>query len=111
MTNNLNNCIEKLLIISKIKDPNLRKKVLVEVSDDCLYKALKEIAINTVGNKVPLTKVIKNQLKKYRKNIIDLSKNTQNKIKRKKLVVQSGGFLPILIPAIASIITTLLAKK
>ena len=56
MTNNLNNCIEKLLIISKIKDPNLRKKVLVEVSDDCLYKALKEIAINTVGNKVHLQK-------------------------------------------------------
>lgn len=108
MSTNLQNCIEKLKIVSKIKDQTLRKKVLAEIADPCLYKALKEIAVNTVAKKVPLSKTTKNRLEKFEKQILDLTKNTNSSKQRKKLIVQAGGFLPILIPSILSVLTTLL---
>ena len=108
MSTNLKNCIEKLKIVSKIKDQALRKKVLAEIADPCLYKALKEIAINTVAKKVPLSKPTKKRLEKFEKQILALTKNTNSNKQRKNLIVQSGGFLPILVPAILSVLTTLL---
>ncbi len=71
---------------------------------------MNEIAVNTVKQKVNLSKVQKKALKKYKIDIEKLSCYTKNSSKRKKLVGQSGGFLPILIPTVASILTTLLAK-
>ncbi len=63
MSNNLKNCMSKLKVISKIKNPVLRKKVLLDLSDDCLYKALNEIAVNTVKQKVS----IKSSKKSFKK--------------------------------------------
>jgi hypothetical protein len=83
----------------------------LELNDDCLYKALNEIAVNTVNKKVPLSQKQKTSLKKYKIDIEKLSCYTKNSAKRKKLVCQSGGFLPILIPTIASVLTTLLTKN
>lgn len=108
MSKNLNYCIEKLKLISKISDPKLRKKVLLNLYDECLYKALHEVAVNTVKSKVPLSTKQKKQLIKYKINIQKLACPTKIKNKRKRLVLQSGGFLPILIPAIASILTSLI---
>jgi len=110
MSKNLNDCLEKLVLVSKIKNLELRKKVIAEIFDDCLYKALNEISINTVSGKVPLNKKQKGSLKKYKILIKKLSCDIKNKSKRKKLVVQSGGFWPVLIPAVASVLTTLLTK-
>jgi hypothetical protein len=110
MSKNLIKCFEKLELISKIKNSETRKKVIGELFDDCLYKALNEISINTVSGKVPLNKKQKSLLRKHKLVIKKLSCNIKNKSKRKKLVVQSGGIWPVLIPAVASVITTLLAK-
>jgi hypothetical protein len=101
--------MEKLKIISKIKDSRLRKKILSELADDCIYKALHEIAINTVNKKVPLSTDVKKSLKKYKSHIQELTKRTSNRSKRKRLVVQSGGFLPLLIPAVASVLGSVLS--
>ena len=111
MSLNLRKCMEKLKMIASIKDANLRKKVLSSTTDDCLYKALNEIAINIVARKVPLTSKQKKNLRKYQFKIKKLTCKTKNKKKRKQLVVQSGGFLPLLIPAVASVITSLIASK
>jgi hypothetical protein len=88
----------------------LRKKVISEVFDDCLYKALNEISVNTVAGKIPLNNQQKKLLRKHKITIKKLACYTKNKNRRKKLVLQSGGFLPILIPTVASILTSLLTK-
>lgn len=111
MSANLRACIEKLRMIAAIRDPELRRKVLTSLADDCLYKALNEIAINTVARKVPLTLKQKRRLRKFKVKIQNLTCKTNSNRKRKQLVAQSGGFLPILIPAIASVITSLIASK
>ena len=104
MSRNLKNCMHKLKVISQIKDSKIRKKVLTSMADDCLYKALNEIAINTVNKKVPLSIGQKKKLRKYRIKIQKLAIPTSNRKKRKQLVIQSGGFLQFLIPAVAAIL-------
>src|SRR5882757_2590978 len=104
MSNNIINCIEKLKFIASVKDEKLRKKLLVTLSDNCLYNALNEIAINTVKGNVKLSKKETKKLKKFKFQIKKLSCKTNDSRKKKKLIIQSGGFLPILIPAVASII-------
>jgi hypothetical protein len=110
MSSNLRNCIQKLIIISKIKNQSLRKKVLLNLYDECLYKALYEVAVNTVSKNVPLKKKDKLLLRKHKLKIQKLACFTRNKQKRKSLISQSGGFLPILIPTIASILTSLITQ-
>jgi hypothetical protein len=110
MSQNLQHCMNKLKVISLIKNETVRKKVLNDLYDNCLYKALNEIATNTVNKKVSLNSKQKQSLKKYKTNIHKLSTFTKSKRKRKNLVVQSGGFLPFIIPAVASILTSLLTK-
>jgi hypothetical protein len=71
---------------------------------------MNEIATNTVNKKLPLSLNQKKSLRRYKTNIQKLSCFTKNKTKRKKQLVQSGGFLPFIIPAVASVLTTLLTK-
>ena len=75
-----------------------------------MYQALHEIAVNTVKGKIPLSGNQKRRLFRYMNKIKALSKQTKDNKKRRRQVVQSGGFLPILIPAVASILTSLLTK-
>ena len=99
-----------LKVIAKLSNAN-RKKVLSEVGgDEILYKALREIAHNTIKGNVKLNKYQKAKLKPYSRTLEELCTSTKCLKRRKKLVVQSGGFLPILIPAVASLIASLVAK-
>lgn len=110
---NLRNCLRKLSTICEIKNPKLRQKVLQNLYDDCLYNALYEITANVTSKNIPLSKRTKENLYKRKKdlNIIrELSHYTRNKRRRKRLVTQSGGFLPLLLPTVASILTSLIAK-
>ena len=108
MSKNLRQCYEKLKFISQIKDEKLRKKLLNRVNDNCLYSALHEIAINTLKGKIPLNSNQKRKLKKHKKLLINLSKKTKDNNRKKKLVKQTGGaLLPLIIPALASIISSL----
>lgn len=109
MSKNLRQCYEKLKFISQIKDPKLRKKLLDRVNDNCLYSALHEIAVNTLKGKVPLNKNQKRKLKKHKKLLVNLSKLTKDNKRKRFLVKQTGGaLLPLLIPAVASIISSLI---
>ena len=110
MSKNLKNCYEKLKFIASVKDHALRRKLLNSLSDECLYKALNEIAVNVVNGKVTFNSATQRKLKKFKEKIKRLSVKTNNKKTMKSLVRQSGGFLPILIPAIASVVSTLLAR-
>jgi hypothetical protein len=112
MSENLQNCIRELTLISQIKDPRLRKSVLKDFSlSRCLYKSLHEIAINTVNKTVPLSDTQKKELKPHKETLKKLACKTRGKKKRAELVVQSGGFLPILIPTISAIIASIIAAN
>lgn len=112
MSCNLKKCINKLLVISKVKNLSLRKKLLKDIScDEKVFAALQEIALNTVHSNVPLETPVKKKLRKYKKDILKLTKKVKSKRKQKSLVVQSGGFLPFLIPAVLSVLTSVLSNN
>lgn len=111
MSKNLKNCMQKLKFIATIKDPAVRRKTLNSLSDECLYKALNEIAVNVVARKVPLTLKQKRELRKHRIKIQKLACKTNNKKKQKQLVNQSGGILPIILPAVISAIASIIGSK
>jgi len=100
-----------LKVVSKLTKEN-RKKILSQLGgEDVVYNALREIAHNTIKGNIKLNNIQKSKLKPYSRTLKELCSTKSCKNKRKKLVVQSGGFLPILIPAVASIISSLVARN
>ena len=95
--------------------PPSRKIILKDKNvggDEALFDVIHEIALNTIKGNVKLDK---NQLKKLKPHNHLLkkyccSKIKKSKLKRQKLLSQSGGFLPILIPIITEIIGSLIKK-
>lgn len=108
MSENLKKCFPKLQTISAIKNEKMRKKVLQDLCDDCIYKALHEVAVNLFNKNIKLSNAQKQKLRKNKGLLMKLSKKTFNKKERKKLVSQSGGFLPIIVPTLAAILTSLI---
>src|SRR6266496_3997780 len=110
----LKNTYPFLNIVSKMK-PGTRKNILKEVNGDIdVYKSLREIAVNTLQGNVPLKASIKKKLKPHMKTLHQFSKHKSNKCsckKRNKLIQQGSGFLPLLIPAIATIVASFMNKK
>ena len=107
MTDNLRKCMDKLIFLNSIKDDKLRKSVLLTISDDCLFNSLQEIAKNYHSIIKPKLSIKNKKLMKGKneKNIfsyINKSKKFKTKISKKKLMLQSGGWLPIIIPTVAS---------
>ena len=109
MSSRLLSYIKYLEIISKIRNTRTRNAVLKDFAYNMqLFDALKEIAVNTINRNVPLTNAQKRKLRRHKKTIIALSKPLKSKNKKKKLIEQSGGFLPILVPIVATLLGKLL---
>ncbi len=93
-------------MIAAIKDPRMRKKVLSDASSStALYKALQELAINLVNRNIPLTQSQKTRLRKKKSVIMGLTRSPKSLKRRKQLVVQTGGFLPLLLATAAPVLT------
>ena len=113
ISKNLRKHFSTLKMIAQMP-PNARKAVLKHKSDDnSFYKALREIAKNTTKKHVPLASHHKKKLKKEKNLIVALAKKGNKRIKRRKLVMQTGKgfFLPVVIPIIASLIGELINKN
>lgn len=90
----------------------LRKQVLACVSgNETVFKSLQEIIFNYFSGKLRLDSKKTKRLKKKNKILKQfLCKKPFCQRKRRALVKQTGGFLPILIPAAITAIDLLLTK-
>jgi hypothetical protein len=105
MSENLKNMFVPLKLLSQIKNKDIRKNATCDFcKNENLYKAIKEIALNIVNKNIPLTNKDKKKLKKYKKDIYLLSKQKFKSKRKQKVLQQTGGFLPILIPLVATIL-------
>jgi len=106
MSKNLSSWINHLKVIASIRDKRKRNARLKAFADHMnLFDALKEVATNTINMNLPLNPNQKTKLRRYSKIIRELaSKRKRSKLQKRKLIEQSGGFLPILIPLVASVI-------
>lgn len=93
----INKCkidLKKLKICKNIK----QRRILLNKSKNCLVNAVSEISKNCLKGNIKLSKCKINKLKKYKKVLKLISKRLPIS-KRKKIIIQKGGFLSILIPS------------
>ena len=69
--------------------------------------SINECVINTLNGNITLSPKEKLKLKKFKYSLRKLLKNKSIQ-KKKKILIQEGGFLQILLPNAISLITTLL---
>lgn len=107
MSENLKKCLSEIANAVAIKDEAKRAKVLNALSvQDCFYLALKEIAVNTVNQRIPLNKSLKKKLLPHADSIVALSKLSRKSPKRSETIVQSGGWLLPLLPSVLGLLTS-----
>jgi len=103
MSKHLLSCFKDLELISKYNEKDRQKLLKILSKNPKYYLGLKEIAVNLIKGNIDLEPKVKRKLLKQRKVIRKFTKNN-NKIQRKKIVIQSGGWLWIL-PIIQSILS------
>ena len=107
MSENLRKVIGDLEFVSRIKCAKTKKILLRYLANKPIYcKAFREISKNLISGNVKRPKGYRKKLSpQERKKIINLAKSKKAS-ERKKLIVQSGGWL-WLIPVVGEIIRSL----
>ena len=105
MSKHLLSCFKDLELISKYNEKDRQKLLKILSKNPKYYLGLKEIAVNLIKGNINLEPKVKRKLLKQRKVIRKFTKKN-NKIQRKKIVIQSGGWLWIL-PIIQGILSLL----
>jgi hypothetical protein len=90
--------------------PRERSSLLTSVDGD-IIRILSEICLNILRGNVTLSKMQVHRLKRHKQTVRSLAKrNVSIKDKRHQLV-QRGGFLPLLLPVIASALGGLISSS
>lgn len=89
------------LHVLKNCSPQVRKSIVSSASPE-LIKCLCEICVNMLNGNVKISKSNKKNLNGYKNHLRKLISNRLNIKAKKKLLVQKGGFLPVLLGALLS---------
>lgn len=93
-----------LKAIITIKDKKVQKKVLRQLARDTDFaRLMREIASNTINNNLVLTP--------RQKTILNKHTSTVRGLLKKKKIQQSGGFLQIVVPLLATLLSDLITKR
>jgi hypothetical protein len=104
MSANLKKNLPRLQAVCDVKSPELRHALIKDYCrDDCFCRAVTEVARNTVKRNLPLDAKAINRLRRHKKAILDFVPKL-GQAKRRELAAQSGGFLPVVVPILASLI-------
>lgn len=100
-----------MLYVLKNSKPKLRKHIL-KLADPEIIKTLCEVCINTLNGNVTMPVKIINYLKKYKRAMRQLAFSKSNIPSKRSILVQRGGFLPVLLGTLLSgVIGQIIEKK
>lgn len=107
MSDNLKVCIKDLKKCISFKgQPRNYKAIMKYLSHKkCIYNALREISMNIINRQIKLNSRQLKKLNPYAKTIKRLNCGVKCKLHKRRLVQQSGGFLPWLIPLVGTAIS------
>lgn len=103
-------CLPTLNEIARSKSAKKRQQLLKEAKD-CIFYAISEISLNVLNGNIPVSKQRKLKLTAHKSKLRRLALKTTPLKERKKIVIQSGGFLASLIIPAVTILADVLAKK
>lgn len=98
--------VQKLRLFT-VCPPNFRKDFLKKLSNRTV-KCISECCYNTLKGNVKLNQSQKKKLKRHKQVIRTLASKNLPLYKKKKILVQKGGFLNVLIPAALTVLTSLI---
>lgn len=85
--------------------PARRRKQILQHAPRELVQALSEGALNVLHGNVPLTKKTYARLKRHKKQLHLLADRRVPERRKRKLIIQRGGFLPLLAGALLPLIS------
>lgn len=103
-------CVEKEIHFLKLIcncDKKLKKHLIIGASKKQIH-ALCEIVLNLLNGNIKLSEKDFEKLSRKRKQLRELIKKSS--LKKKKYLVQKGGFIQFLIPAIISGLATIVSS-
>ncbi|XP_071964131.1 uncharacterized protein [Antedon mediterranea] len=77
-----------------------QRKIILENADDQLVTALCECAMNVLKGRVQVSNAHKKKLVRYKKHMRDITNKSISPLKRKRLLIQKGGFLGLILQPI-----------
>ena len=95
------------LQLIKVCPAKLRQDFLRKLPNSGI-KAVCECALNAIKGNVPLTSYQKAKLRGHKRTLRKLADKSIPLFKKRRLIVQKGGFLGVLIPAALSVLTSLI---
>jgi len=98
------------VITLKSLRPNQRAALLNACNKEHL-KGFEEVCLNICKNSIPLTPQQLKTCKRWRKQIKLLALKRYPLKSKKQISMQKGGFLPALLPVLASVLGTVIASK
>ena len=87
-----------------------RKKIIAAANSD-LIKCVCDCCANVVKGNLHINKVHRKKLARHAGTIRELSRKKQSVAKRRALLSQKGGFLPVLLAPVLSLIASQLFKR
>jgi hypothetical protein len=108
MPSSLEEKFQKLRLL-KEAPPKLRKEILRKCKRSLLH-CLCECALNVLKGNVPLKKLHKTKLSRFKHKLRKLA-SKKTRVKLKKRIVQTGGFIDALLTPVLSFLGTLLSNK
>lgn len=90
-----------MLHVLKNCKPCTRKNILKNGSGE-LIKTLCEVCVNVLNGNAKISKKNKNRLRKYKTTLRQLAKPKSSLTVKRKILVQKGGFLPVILSAVLS---------
>jgi hypothetical protein len=103
----MNNLTDQLEILKVLSQGRYNKDILKN-ADKKLISALCEIVYNVLENNINISESDLTKLSKYKKYLRKLVQRNSIKEKR-KILVQKGGFLQIILPAVISGIASIVS--
>ena len=102
-------CIPELEALAKAKGKK-RIKLIAEAKS-CIIKAISELAKNCIVGNVKLEDCEFDKLKKYQNILRKISTKSTSLKKKRQIISQNGGFLPLLIPPALSVVAGLVGDQ
>jgi hypothetical protein len=81
------------------------RRNILEKADPCFVKLLRECVLNFLQKKVDIGSDKKRKLHCYLPTLVTLAKPRTSNCRSRQLLQQRGGFLPMLLPAIISLVS------
>lgn len=92
----------KYLLYALHKAKPQMRKAIIRNSNSGLIKTLAEISLNTLKGNIEQTPDSKKKLKKYKRGLRCLACSKRSVLNKRNILVQQGGFLPVLLGSLLS---------